>query len=286
MIENEHLKRVSFTALFLIALGGYVFFVRSLDRIPLRKTQDAINVAVPAPLQVVMAGGDRYLAANLAVFRALVIGTEEFDRKTYEILARVQRDAARLNPAHEDNYYISQAILPWSGEVEADLFIQKSATESRPWDFMPAFFWGFDRYYFLHDPSGAAKIMEQAADKIPENRESFLSLGARWREKGGEPREAKAILEAMAESTRDKNMQTQLRQRAEKLGRLVLLHDAAKSFVQKNGRAPSSLQELMDEGLTNRFTLPSLEQEFTLDQTGTPALLPVKPAGDEKIDPN
>jgi hypothetical protein len=45
-------------------------------------------------------------------FRALVVSTETMSAENYRILGIVQSDAAWLNPAQEDNYYIAAAFCP------------------------------------------------------------------------------------------------------------------------------------------------------------------------------
>jgi hypothetical protein len=268
-IQKSHL---SYLLAWLLALVCYATAINSIDHLPHSKQQDEINIAIPAIVQIVMAGGDRYLAANIAVFRALVVGVGKLDNKSYEILAKVQTDAARMNPAHEDNYYISQAILPWAGEVKADLFIQEAATKSRTWDFFPAFFLGFDRYYFLRDPIEGAKSVEIAAQRTPENHQSLTHMAARWSEKGDDPREAIKLVTAMMEGTRDKELKKNLQSRITRLTGLATLRDAAKQFQQNNSRPIASLDELIKQGLISELPQDPLGDGYAIDKNGLPVI--------------
>ena len=259
-----------------IAIGAiaYAATVRVLDSLPRPKQKELLAVAVPASVQVLLAGGDRYLAANMAVFRALVVGTEQLDPRTYEILGYIQSDASRLNPAHEDNYYISQAILPWNGQIEADIFIQGEATRARPWDTLPPFFFGFDKYYFLHDPIAGAQSVRIAAERAPPGyRQSFTLMAARWSEKGDDPRVVIEFLEAMAKNARDRDLKRNLEARIERMQRLADLRDAAVKFSENTGRQPTKLSDLLGPGLLARLPEDPLGQGFMLDSRGLPVVV-------------
>lgn len=263
----------------ILAVLFYVAMVKILDQVPRPNEKVLLSIAIPAPVQVVLAGGDRYLAANTAVFRALVIGTGQLDRETYQILGRVQSDAARLNPAHEDNYYISQAILPWNNEVAADVFVQQAAMDTRPWDPLPPFFLGFDQYYFLRDPVVGARSVQLAAERSPPgNREYLTATAARWYEKGDDPRVAIGMIEAMAKNTRDKELQRHLEARVERMQGLAQLRDVANAFALHNGRPPKTLEELVGPGLLATLPRDPLGQGYVLDTKGVPVIAQSSPA--------
>ncbi len=85
---------------------------QQLKSAPRQMVAIEMQVALPLFVQVFMVAGDRYLAANIAAIRALVVSTEKMKPEDYAILGKVQKDVSWLNPAHEDNYYIAFAILP------------------------------------------------------------------------------------------------------------------------------------------------------------------------------
>lgn len=254
-----------------LALAGYLASVAVLDRIPRQPEKELLRTAIPAPIQVLLAGGDRYLAANIAVFRALVAGTGQLDPDTYATLARVQEDAAIMNPAHEDNYYVAQAILPWNGHVAEDVVIQKAATAARVQDPMPPFFLGFDQFHFLRDPVSGAKSVELAARRSPPiNRAYFTALAARWSEQGDDPRVAIGMIRAMAEYTRDNDLKRHLEARMMRMEGLAALRDAAKAFQEKNGRPAARLEELVGDGLLSALPRDPLGAGYALDEQGLP----------------
>ena len=268
------IKSRPFVWLFLpVAVALYAYSVIKLDRIPRTKEKDLLTVALPAPVQVLLTGGDRFLAANLAVIRAIVVSTGDLDSLGYEMLAQIQSDAARLNPAHEDNYYISQAILPWNNQLEADMFIQARATEARPWDATPALFLGFDKYYFLRDPVGGAQSLQLAAAHLPPgNREALMGMAARWYEKGDDPRTAIGMIDTLAKGTRDKDLKKQLEERKQRMEGLAMLRDAAKLYGEKYGKPPGRLADLIGPGFLEKVPSDPLNQGYTLDANGVPVM--------------
>ncbi len=274
------MKRISYNLRYLFAillpLALYCFAVMQIGNLPKKKNKDLLSVAMPAAAQVFIFGGDRYLAANMAVFRSIVLGAEEIDDPTAKILGQIQKDAATLNPAHEDNYYVGQAILPWSGAVEEDKFIQEQAMVARPWDPLPAFFHGFGRFYFDRNPVEGAKSMQIAADRsVGVNKDSLTDTAARWYEKGDDPRTALGMITTLAQNTRNEGLKQHLLVRAERMKNLGALRDAATAYQQKNGSPPENLDKLVQEGFLPALPADPLGQGFTLDAKGVPIVAPI-----------
>lgn len=274
------MKKISLNLRYLLAillpLGLYCFAVTQIGNLPKQKNKDLLSVAMPAAAQVFIFGGDRYLAANMAVFRSIVLGSEEIDDPTAKILGQIQKDAAMLNPGHEDNYYVGQAILPWSGAVEEDKYIQEQAMTARPWDPLPAFFHGFGRFYFDHNPVEGAKSMQIAADRSDGvNKDSLTDTAARWYEKGDDPRAALGMITTLAQNTRNDGLKQHLLQRAERMRNLGALRDAAAAYQQKNGNAADSLDKLVQQGFLPALPIDPLGQGFTLDAKGVPIVAPI-----------
>lgn len=234
-----------------------------------------MEVALPRFVQVVMAGGDRYLAANAAVIRALVAPTAQLDAQNYQVLARVQMDAAWLNPAHGDNYYIATAILPWQGEFDATQYVLERAIKSRAFDPMPAFYYGFNIFYFKKDPLAGAEWLNLAASREinVRNRFAFKNMAALWVEKGSRPAVAIAIVEAMAKTNKDSAFRRYLLQRVERLRGLQQLQAAAAQYEQTSGKRPKSLIDLVSSGYLKSIPIDPFGFGYGLDKNGVPIQL-------------
>jgi hypothetical protein len=124
--------------LWLVTILAAMVFVSSAQHLKLAPRQSVnveMQVALPLFVQVAMAGGDRFLAANIAAIRALWVDNFKMQREEFKVLAKVQEDVSWLNPGHEDNYYIAAAILPWNGELDAAQRILARATMARRFDY-------------------------------------------------------------------------------------------------------------------------------------------------------
>lgn len=234
-----------------------------------------MQVALPRAVQVVMAGGDRYLAANLAGFRALVASTENMSRENYRIQARVQADAAWLNPAHEDNYYIAAAILPWNDELDAAQFVLRRAALARPFDWQPAFYFAFNERFFHKQPLLAAEWLQRAAEASSDEmqRLQLLQLAAQWAAKSEDPALAIRMHRAMARETRYKAFAAFLDKRAQRLENLMVLETATAAYAQRFGQAPRSVAELKAAGVLGELPADPFGAVYEIGPQGKPAVV-------------
>lgn len=257
------------------AIFCFALSIAQLEKIGKERPSIELEVALPLFVQVFMAAGDRYLAADVNVIRALIASTEKLDGGRLKVLGKIQRDAAFLNPAHEDNYYLAAAILPWSGEVDAAQDVLARAIRGRPFDSMPAFYYGFNVYHFERKPAeGANWMLEAAAKELDvQNQYALQNMAARWFEKGNETSVAIAIVEGMARSSRDPAFRRYLLQRADRLRVLEMLSRAAGRFRAEKQRQLTSLSELVAEGFVNQLPEDPFGFGYDLDAAGEPILL-------------
>lgn len=257
----------------LAALVLAVVFVVTAERLKSVGRQSVsveIQVALPLFVQVFMAAGDRNLAANIAAIRALVVSTDKMRPEQYRILGKVQEDVSWLNPAHEDNYYIAAAILPWSGELDAAQKILARASRARSFDYQPAFFYAFHLLHFKGDAVGASAWLREAAEKLPEGDErlQMQNLAAIWLDKAQDIDLAIRVVEAMAGQSKRKDFRNYLEQRVTRLRALQQLRTAAASFQQRHGRPLTDLRELVDSGYIRALPSDPFGFGYVLDKQG------------------
>lgn len=256
-----------------VAVLCYVASVRGIRADGRPRVEPELLVSLPRFAQVLMAGGDRYLAANLAGFRVLVASTERMKADDYAVQARLQRDIAWLNPAHEDNYYIASSILPWNAQLESAQWVLRRAADGRPYDWLPLFHFGFNLYHFKQDPIAGAQAIAEAiprAAKEPSDQWALQNLAAKWVERGYETATAANVVEAMARSSARGSFRNYLHARALRLRQLAELRQAAAMFRTQKGRAPQSLSELVAMGLVAELPVDPLGSGYTLDKNGNP----------------
>jgi len=259
--------------LFAFVAGGYLTATARLDTAQRPLVVEEMRVALPMFSQVLMAAGDRYLAANVSTFRAVVASTETMKEENFKVQAQLQLDASWLNPAHEDAYYVAAAILPWNGQLDAAQTILLAAARARPYDWQPPFFYAFNLYHIKRDALAAGNALLNAAPGVASesDRNTMLGLGYAWIEKGYEPRSALRIMERSAELARGGALRRYLSARAERLRHLISLQEAALRFETKLGRLPVTLNELVTTGFVSEIPRDPIGFGFVLDGAGTPA---------------
>lgn len=254
------------------SLALYAFAVGRLGQAPRQSMTQEMEVALPRFVQVAMTGGDRYLAANIATWRSLVAATEKMHRDNYVIQGRLQADAAWFNPAHEDNYYVAAAILPWYGEVAAAQYVLRRAGEARTFDWQPLFYYGFNVYHFQRDPAAAADWLRQAARhaRLEEDAYVLETIAVSWYEKGYKPEVALKVVENMAAGARSGGFKQYLGQRALRLRQLMTLQDAAARYRESRGQPIGKLSDLVDAGLIATIPADPFGLGFDVGPDGKP----------------
>lgn len=254
----------------LLGLAAYAAVLPGLYAQPRPPVSPEMEVAMPRFVQVLMAAGDRYLAANLAVFRALMVTTETMGADNYRILGIVQTDAAWLNPAHEDNYYIAAAILPWAGEVAATQYILRGATEARPFDAGPPFFYAFDEMHFLKNPAEGAKWLLLAAAHTPDLMEQIQlqQMAALWVSKGEDMEFSIRLHRTMAKETGHRAFARFLEKRADRLENVLSLDRAIVRYRELTGKSPTRLQQLLDIALLPAIPRDPFAMPYVIDSKG------------------
>lgn len=261
------------------ALGWGVFAWASLQMRDQSRldAEDVLRVRLPLPVQLAYAGGDPYLAANLNVFRSLMVDSRVRESETYRIQGQLQADAAFFNPRHEDNYYLAAAILPWNGQVVAAQDVLLKATQTRPWDMWPPFFYAFNTMYFERDMARAGHWAEVAAERNPGNAPALKAMASAWYERGDDPQIALRMLQAMYEQSRDENFRALLEARMERLKGLQRLRDAAAAYRAATGATAQQLPELLGYAGLEALPRDPMELGYALNADGLPVLVDHKP---------
>jgi len=212
---------------------------------------EVLRVRLPIPVQLAYSAGDPFLAANLNVFRSLMVVASVTEQETYRIQGQLQGDAAFFNPRHEDNYYVGAAILPWNGQVPAAQDVLLKAAQSREWDMWPAFYYAFNAMYFERDMNRAGHWAEVAAQRHPINAPALRDMAAKWYERGDDPETALDIV---------------------RLQGLQALRAAADEYRQQHDRAPSQLIELIGHAGLEALPEDPLQLGYLLSDEGQPLL--------------
>lgn len=257
-----------------LAVLVYALTVRHLSDLPRQQVAEGLRVRVPVLLQVMQAGGDRYLAADLAVIRSITVGTEITDSETLRVQAALAEDASLMNPRHEDNYYMAAALLPWQGYVEPGQMVLKRAADARTWDMWPAFFYAFNASYFERKHVEAAQWAELAALRTGEpNASALRTMAAKWVEREGDPAQGIEMIERLKTITHDPRSLRLMDARIERLRGLQVLQRAAQAYHAQQKKPLSNLEQLIEAGVLKALPRDPLGMGYQLDANGVPQLM-------------
>lgn len=266
-MRRENLASI---AVILLLWGSFALVAERSKRFPRERVSSEIRVALPLFVQVLGFAGDRYLAANAAGVRSLVVETGKMTPDEFAILGKVQTDVSWLNPAHEDNYYTAAAILPWNGELAAAQNILARATRARPFDYQPAFFYAFNLLQFNHDPQAAAEWLLMAAEHLPEGDErlQMQNLAAIWIDKADDVDLAIRVVGGMAKQAKRKDFRRYLEQRLVRLRSLRELRHAQQGYEERFGRPLRHVGDLVSSGIVRKIPEDAFGYGFTIDAQG------------------
>ncbi|MCY1291259.1 hypothetical protein D9M68_663140 [compost metagenome] len=233
------MRRSGYIPLLLALLGATVFpsitFWRVQQSVQVAESQLQDRVVISAPVLIALYGGDRFLAANLETMRLAATGIDN-GQADAGYLIRAQRVVSELNACQEDNYYLANGLLTWSGAVREGNEILLRAMDCRFWDGIPPFFYGINRSFFDRDIDEAVRALELAAQRWAENAAPLRKLAIMLRaENFADERLALQYLERQRDSSRDPKLRDMLDQRVLRLQGLVDLRAAQRRYEQAHG---------------------------------------------------
>lgn len=240
----------------------------------------ADRVVIPAPLLVVLHGGDRFLAADFETMRLSATGMDDRGVDT-SYLVRAQREVAHLNPCHEDNYYLANGLLTWGGAVEQGNAVLRAAVDCRFWDEFPPFFYGINLSFFQRDNEEAARMLEIGAQRSAQNAAAMQKLAVMLRaERFADERLALNYLIQQRDSATDPKLRDMLDKRVVRLQGLIHLREAQRRY--EAGQGPlADLQQLIDQGVIAELPADPLRLGYEL-RNGRIELKKLKIAGLEE----
>lgn len=236
------------------------------------------RVVVAAPIELMLTGGDRFLAANMEAIRSAATGpADDRDDTLYRI--RTHQVASQLNPCHEDNLYLGNAMLSWGGAVNEGSDILRRSTECRFWDEYPPFFYGFNLHFFYKNEAEASRMFAVAAQRSKQNRlvmeKTAIMIAA------GQFNDEKLALDYIRhehDRSSDPKLRQSLQKRIVRLEGLMVLRDAQHRFEQRFGRPLTSPAQLIESGILSQFPVDPLGLGYELSD-GTITLRNLKVGG-------
>jgi tetratricopeptide (TPR) repeat protein len=216
-------------------------------------TSYQLNVSPLSPaLFKLVAGEFKGLLADYLVLEVgSVIGVEKkIPQEEYEKSAAALAQSLALDPYFQQTYLYAQAIVAMEGEMPRKAIpLLDVSREQRFWDWRPAYYMGFDYYYFLGDYAKASDMFFDAA-KVKHAPSALAVLGGRFAKKGGRIEAAIGLLQSMLEDPGlDEKHKAQLSDRLVALQGVLLLENSIREYGNHYGSFPPSLETLIEKGL-------------------------------------
>jgi hypothetical protein len=167
-----------------------------------------------------------------------------------------------------DPYFFASMVLAWDyRDSQAANDILHKAIKNRPWDWRPAYFYGFNCYYFQKDIPCASKWLTHAAtlDGSP----SYLPLlAARLSVYSHSHKPAILMLKQALSENKNPAFAQDLIRRIDALESLDLLEDAVLAYQKKHQKKPATLQDLVDDGILEKIPEDPYGGSFYLLENG------------------
>lgn len=171
-----------------------------------------------------------------------------------------------LDPYFEPVFRTVQAYMTWSAErYEEAIELLEPANEKRTWDWQPAFYIGFDHYFFLKDNAEGSRYFLEAAQR--ENAPTMLAtLGSRLAAESGNAALGIDFLQRMMATAQNDDERKTYQERIEALQGVVALEAAVARYRAELGRNPPDLWALMLHGYIQKMPYnPYYPQYFYRD---------------------
>lgn len=265
--------------LLIIALTGQIISLTRADRakglLPL-----AVGADYALPPQVLKMTALEFdgLLSDVIFLKTLSFYGKTFERKVKPRVSEPELNwindsltaATELDPYFLDPYYLANSTLAWEGNrvEQANLLLEKGA-KYRQWDWLLPFYAGFNHYYFLHDNAKAAKLLTEAA-KRSDGVTLLATLAARLSYESNQTESAIIFLEEMLNQASDDYSRREYGQRFAALKDILALEKAVAAFQSKIGRAPKTINELVEQGIITEIPRESYGGTYELDlKSGT-----------------
>ncbi|MDH5785906.1 MAG: hypothetical protein OEZ16_09920 [Chromatiales bacterium] len=250
------IKSIQWLAISIIGAVLFIYFGKAvhLSTTIVIDTPPSDRVVISAPIQLLMYGGDHFLAANIETMRLATTASTIEDGNGSSYLYRTHSLVAQLNPCHEDNYYFSTAFLTWGGSADKANEILHLAGECRHWDWIPPFFYAFNQYYFNRNSDVAVKYLNLAAQRSADNHASLTKTAIMIKTGSiNDDQMALAYLTNERDNATDPNLRELLDKRVTRLLGLITLRNAQQRFETETGRLLKTTEELIDTGYLQKI---------------------------------
>ena len=269
----------SFTVALLLAVF-FAIHVQALDRAGDERkflpSDAGLGLVLPSPVLKITSFEFKGLVSDLLFITAMVFEGSTHQRKErprikpeeWQWFDKVLTASTDLDPYFSDPYLLANAHMTWVGGMirETNILLEKG-TRYRDWDWMLPFYAGFNSFFFLHDNAKAAELLATAAQR-PGPSEQLLSLASRLSFKEKKTENAILFLEAVAKKTENERLKKEYQTRVRALQARLLLERAVTAYKERFGKAPVSLQRMIEKGIMKEIPRDPYGGKFSVSSDG------------------
>jgi hypothetical protein len=235
-----------FVIVYFVSFERVQFFRKNLPQ----EFQRADTLMV-SPLVIKIAAPDfQGLISDYLHIRASIFlgGTYKRTMEDWETLNLIYRQIIELDPYFFQTVYYAQGFLAWRNPMQKKAIeILETIEKARTWDWRPAFYIGFDYYYFLNEKLKAVEHLGIASHR-PNAPLITTTLRARLAQESGDSDTAIAFLQTLYADTQDETLREQLKKRIQAHIGIQIIEGAIKRYIGDNNTTPLSLHDLQLKG--------------------------------------
>lgn len=184
----------------------------------------------------------------------------------YRKLAELFNIVTELSPKFQAAYQTGLLVLPGEGFKQEAINLGHKGEQNIPTSWEIPYYTGLDYHIYLKDYLSAAKEFEKSAS-LPGAGPNVRYFAAIYYSQADQRQTALALFKNIYDTTKDDFIKDRTKKYIEHLEEVFYLQDAVKSFHQKFGRYPTTLQELVDQKIIPQVPVSPLNRQFTLNSS-------------------
>jgi len=241
----------------------------------------ANNISPVPPTEILDVLGHAYLhqliAETLFIKTAVYYGglDKQMNEGKLKLMGQYFLAMSQLHPGLLDIYYRGEAVLAHRGGTYTRMAnrILENGRRALPSQLVLPFFEGFNYFYYLNDPTKAAKILH-IASILPHSPKWIGHLASMLMARGGNIRTGLVWLKAMLATSRNTNERERYKKNILAFEQAMQVQRALARYVHEVGEYPDSLAALLPVYLS---ALPSWKNGYMLEYQPPKLFLRRKP---------
>lgn len=185
----------------------------------------------------------------------------------YQRMSGILHGAVQLDPYNMDAYYFAQSFLTWEvKQYKIANALLDYGMKYRTWDWYLPFFAGFNSSYFLKDYAAAARYYQRAGELSGADLSKLLA--GRYLQESGQTELAITYLSAMEKGERNQAVKKGYQTRLAAFKEVRRIEIARDRFTESRGEAPTTVEQLLQEGFLSPPPVDPYSGQFFLEPDG------------------